>query len=97
MQQQMLTNFKVILDRVKSVQGSMSTREFARKLGMTQQTVALYLTEQRKLSLDFIVNICLCFGVSADWLLGLRNEQSEPAVRKHEDLKSAILTLLKEY
>lgn len=55
--------------------GPMSVKQFALKLGMTQQTVDLYIKGARKPSVKFIYNICCSFNVSADWLLGL-TEQS---------------------
>ena len=51
--------------------GTMSVKQFASRLGMTQQTVNLYVNGERKPSVEFIYNICCSFGVSSDWLLGL--------------------------
>lgn len=38
---------------------------------MGQKTVDFYLRGERKPSVEFILNICSKFNVSADWLLGL--------------------------
>ena len=51
--------------------GTMSVKQFASRLGMTQQTVNLYVNGERKPSVEFIYNIWCSFGVSSDWLLGL--------------------------
>ncbi len=64
------------LNRVKAVQGSDSTRKFASRIGMTQQTVALYLAGKSKPSFDFVVNVSRHFGISADWLLGLSDSRA---------------------
>ena len=57
--------------RAKELMGPMSVKQFALKLGMTQQTVDLYIKGARKPSVEFIYNICCSFNVSADWLLGI--------------------------
>ena len=62
---------EIFLDRVKAIQAGESTRKFASRLGMTQQTVALYLSGKSKPSFDFVVNVSRHLGISADWLLGL--------------------------
>ena len=67
----MLNNFTDVISRIVDLKKGLTTKEFSRKLGMTQQTVDLYLKGERKPSLEFIYNICRSFGVSADWLLGL--------------------------
>jgi len=59
------------LDRVEEVKKDLNTSAFARVLGMGQKTVDFYLKGERKPSVEFVVNICSKFGVSADWLLGL--------------------------
>lgn len=63
--------FEKFLERVNTLKENVSTRKFASSLGMTQQTVALYLSGKSKPSLDFLVNVSRHFGISADWLLGL--------------------------
>lgn len=64
------------LKRVSEVQNGMATMAFAKKLGMNQKTVDLYVKGERKPSVEFVRNICSTFGVSADWLLGLQNKSS---------------------
>lgn len=59
--------------RVNEVKKDLSTSAFARKLGMGQKTVDFYLRAERKPSVEFVLNICTKFNVSADWLLGLTN------------------------
>lgn len=67
----MLENFTDVIERVRMLQGDRANFEFGRMLGMTPQTVDLYMRGKRKPSVEFIINVCACFRVSADWLLGL--------------------------
>ena len=67
----MLENFTNVIERVRTLQGDRANFEFGRMLGMTPQTVDLYMRGKRKPSVEFIFNVCSCFRVSADWLLGL--------------------------
>ena len=60
-----------ILKKIKSCQNGMNTSEFARFLGLNQQTVYYYLAGERKISLEFVYTICEKCHVSADWLLDL--------------------------
>ena len=49
-------------------------KELAIVLETTQQQVSLYERGKRKLNEDQIIEICRRFSVSADFLLGLRDE-----------------------
>lgn len=73
----MLNIFANVVKGAKSLQQEMTTVEFAARLGMTQQTVDLYLKGARKPSLEFVYNLCRVFDVSADWLLGLSTTNEE--------------------
>ena len=86
----MLKNFSEIVSRIRTVQGELSTVEFARRLGMTQQTVNLYLKEARKPSLEFVLKVCSTFEESADWLLGLTDERT-PGAGSASDARIAEL------
>ena len=67
----MLKKFTDVIERIRQLQGDRPNFEFGRMLGMTPQTVDLYMRNERKPSVEFIMNVCLRFNVSADWLLGL--------------------------
>lgn len=56
------------------VERKMSQDELAQKLNITQSTVAKYEREDRDLNTDLIIKICKLFNISADYLLGLENE-----------------------
>ena len=76
----MLKNFEEVINRVKTLISGKPIKQFAADIGMTQQTVALYMNGERKPSLEFIYNICCTFGVSSDWLLGISTDNA-PTVR----------------
>ena len=56
------------------VERKMSQDELAQKLNITQSTVAKYEREDRDLNTELIIKICRLFNISADYLLGLENE-----------------------
>ena len=62
---------KDVVERVKTLLNGESIYSFAKKLGMSQQTVDCYVNGTRKPSLEFIHRVCSTYGVSSDWLLGL--------------------------
>ena len=57
--------------RMKRLQKKRNTSEFARVLGVRQQTLDNYMKGINKPSVEFIVTVCVRMGVSSDWLLGL--------------------------
>jgi len=57
-------------NRLYELRGSASQKEFAEKLGMTQQNYANYENGKQGLKSDLIKKICRMFGCSAEWLLG---------------------------
>lgn len=69
---------KKVLQRILEVQGDNSVAGFARDVGLTQQTVANYMSGRQKPSLRFIYKICCRFNVSADYLLGLSEYKYSP-------------------
>ena len=81
---------KDFLKKVLEVQSDLSVTAFARKLGMNQKTVDLYVKGERKPSVDFVRNICSTFGVSADWLLGLPERGASAQVTAGDGAAVAI-------
>lgn len=69
--------FKIILTRLKDLQGENSVSAFARFLEMPQKTVDTYINGQRKPSVEFIMRVCSKCHVSADWLLGLSEDRGD--------------------
>ena len=67
---------KKFLSRLKEVKGEESVTSFARRIGMTQQTVDNYISGRQKPSMAFLYNICCNASVSADWLLGFTDSRT---------------------
>lgn len=61
---------KKIIERINLCRGTYSVSEFAVKVGFPPQTVDNYLSERRKLSVQFLIAVCTNCSVSSDWLLG---------------------------
>lgn len=68
-------------------------------LGMKQPMWARYEQGITTPGADVLHHICITFGVSADWLLGLADQdvKTNRAEQKLQGLKKAITELLKEY
>lgn len=67
--------FTDVLFRLKTVQGELSTTEFARRCGIPQQTMDNQIRGARRTSIEVVAAVARAFGVSADWLLGLTDER----------------------
>lgn len=63
-------------NRLYELRGDISQREFAKKLGMTQQNYANYENGKQGMKSDLIALICELFGCTAEWLLCLDNKPS---------------------
>ena len=61
---------KNILDRLLELKGTQNTAAFGRSVGLNQQTMDRYL-KGREPPIGVIRQLCMVYGVSADWLLGL--------------------------
>lgn len=66
-------------NRLSELRGEMSQREFAAKIGLSQQNYGKYEQGKQKLNSDLIAKICTTFGCSAEWLLGLDGKRVLPA------------------
>ena len=64
--------------RMLRVENNLSQTDVARELGITQQTYSKYENLEKSASIDsdVIKKLCALYGISADYLLGL--EQEEP-------------------
>lgn len=54
----------------------MTQRELANKTRLTEATVSRYVSNQRTPTGKHIKTLCKALGVSADWLLGVNEENS---------------------
>ena len=84
-------------DRLKELRGEKSQAEIARLLGVKQQNWARWENGVVFPGAETLHHICTTFHISADWLLGLSESPPAQPQRKVDDLKKAIITLLKEY
>ena len=84
-------------DRLESLRGNASQKDFARKLGVPLTSYTNWVCGTSTPKMEYIVMLCTKLGVSADWLLGLSASPPAQPARKVDDLKKAIITLLKEY
>lgn len=55
---------------LKMLIGDMSISEFARKVGIPQQTISRYLLGQREITLTNLCKIADFFGEDVDFLIG---------------------------
>ena len=68
--------YKLLIARIKELQGEKSVSAFARYLEMPQKTVDTYINGERKPSVEFIMRVCSKCHVTSDWLLGLSDVRS---------------------
>ena len=68
--------YKLLITRIKELQGEKSVSAFARYLEIPQKTVDTYINGERKPSVEFIMRICSKCHVTSDWLLGLSDQRS---------------------
>lgn len=64
---------QTIGDRIKfslNIRG-MQQKELAKKLNVTEVTISRYVNNERIPRADTIIEMCIIFGVSADWMLGM--------------------------
>ena len=92
-----MDNFHV---RLKQLRGDLSQQQAARKVGIKQQNWARYEGGKVLPGAETIHQICVSFGVSSDWLLGLpeRGKSSDGAdALKVAALKGAIQAILDKF
>lgn len=68
--------FPILRERLNSIMGDMTTTEFAKKIGLTRQTMGYYLNGDRIPDSLTLAQICEQCNVSANWLLGLSDTKS---------------------
>lgn len=66
----------VFRERLLSLLGDMTTKEFAEKVGISRQSMGFYLSGKRVPDSVILVQICQKCEVSSDWLLGLTDTKS---------------------
>jgi len=70
--------FSILATRLKELRTSlkMTQVEFSDVAGFTSTTLSAYENNQKKPSLDIIMDIAMDFNVSIDWLCGLSNDKN---------------------
>lgn len=65
-------------ERIKELRSSLGINqvEFGKKLNVTKQCISNWENGNIQPSIDMLIKICSVFNVSADYLLGLKNECS---------------------
>ncbi|HBF86720.1 MAG TPA: XRE family transcriptional regulator [Clostridiales bacterium] len=70
----MAKNYKEQLaNNLKYLMGNMSANEFAKKVGIPQQTISRYLNCQREISLTNLCKIADYFDEEIDFLIGRKS------------------------
>lgn len=88
--------------RLRELRGDRPQQDIAKALGMTQPTYSRYEKGIHEPDLKTLRLIATYFGVTTDWLLGMRetrngNPRAEDAERKLTALKKGLAELLKAY
>ena len=93
-----MENFHI---RLKNLRGDLSQQQAASKVGIKQQNWARYEKGTVLPGAETIHQICVAFGVSADWLLGLpergRSADGAADALKVAALKGAIQAILDKF
>lgn len=84
-------------DRLESLRGKDSQKDFARKLGVPLTSYTNWVSGISSPKMEYIQMLCTKLRVSADWLLGLKASDDDVAARKLEGIKKALASILKEY
>ena len=84
--------FPLFQMRLRELQGTMTQKQFADKLGMSRQTVGFYLAGKRLPDALGVVNIAEKMDVSADWLLGTSiSSKTQTVIINKKDAMQKIL------
>ncbi len=76
------STMKNFSDRLESLRGSETQREFAKRIGIPLTSYTNWVLGLRTPNMDALIKICSHSGVSADWLLGLE-DRAPPSIRAH--------------
>ena len=73
--------------RLKALRGDMKQAEFARRIGLAQNSYNRYESGERVPDIDVLSQLALSLNVSSDWLLGLADDR--PAADRREKTSPA--------
>ena len=89
---------KIFCARLKERRGDLTQADFARQLGINQQTYQRYESGIREPDLETLHQIGVTFNVSVDWLLGLSDRPPAPSPPdRSAKLKREIEAILRKY
>ena len=85
-------------ERIRSIRGNMSQQEFADKLSITRQYVALLESEKRDPSPLLIDSLCQKFGIRREWLeFGHEPMKAAEMVNTPESLVPDLVAILADH
>jgi len=70
---------RMFSDRLRTLRGGLKQAEFARKVGLAQNSYNRYESGERIPDIDVLTRLAAHLGVSTDWLLGLDGGNDVPA------------------
>lgn len=89
--------------RMLRAEYNLTQSDVANKLGITQQTYSKYENQSANLDSDIIVKLCELYGVSSDYLLGIKEapkaakKEKTVAYKASEDeIKTIVKKVLSE-
>lgn len=86
--------FGIRLRRLREARG-MTQQELATILNKTPKAVGLYESDQRQPKFEDLITLSSFFGVTTDYLLGVKIEESPPATNEADSRLSMITEVLK--
>lgn len=57
--------------RLKEIRGRITQQECSKELGVSREAISSYERGSRRINLDTLIKFCKYFNVSADYILGL--------------------------
>lgn len=84
-------------DRLESLRGKDSQKDFARKLGVPLTSYTNWVAGISSPKMEYIQMLCTKLRVSADWLLGLSATPPDQSAQKLDAMKKALQDILKEF
>ena len=90
--------FKERLEEIRQQMGNLSNTEFAKRIGISRQTLGFYLNGDRIPDCETLVQICQRCNISSNWLLGLSDDPSlQPSVVDDLGLSSEAVNLIRHF
>ncbi len=84
----------VLRERLNELLGGMSSTEFAKKVGLSRQTVGFYLNGDRIPDSESLLQICEKCEVSADWLLGLTKDTATQTTEEAKEMTATAEVII---